>query len=93
MAGGRQSIGAYEAAVAYSSERLQFGKPIGSTQLVQDLLVQSLGNITASIALCMQVSRLLDEGRQSDAQSALAKSFATIVARRNGNDVSRSAGR
>lgn len=75
------SIGAYEAAVAYSKERLQFGKPIGSYQLMQDLLARSLGNITASIAMCMQVSRLLDEGRQTDAQSALAKAFVTTHAR------------
>ena len=75
------SIGAYEAAVAYSKERLQFGKPIGSYQLIQDLLARSLGNITASIAMCMQVSRLLDEGRQTDAQSALAKAFVTSRAR------------
>jgi glutaryl-CoA dehydrogenase len=75
------SIGAYEAAVAYSKERLQFGKPIGGHQLVQELLAQSLGNITASIAMCMQVSRLLDEGRQTDAQSALAKAFVTSRAR------------
>jgi glutaryl-CoA dehydrogenase len=75
------SIGAYEAAVKYSKERMQFGKPIGSFQLVQDLLARSLGNITASIAMCMQVSRLLDEGRQTDAQSALAKAYVTTHAR------------
>ena len=75
------SIGAYEAAVAYSKTRLQFGKPIGGFQLVQDLLATALGNITASIALCMQVSRLQDEGKQSDAQSALAKAFVTSRAR------------
>ncbi len=75
------SIGAYEAALAYSKERLQFGRPIGSHQLVQELLANALGNITASIAMCMQVSRLLDEGRQTDAQSALAKAFATSRAR------------
>jgi glutaryl-CoA dehydrogenase len=75
------SIGAYEAALAYSKERLQFGRPIGSHQLVQELLANALGNITASIAMCMQVSRLLDEGRQTDAQSALAKAFVTSRAR------------
>jgi glutaryl-CoA dehydrogenase len=75
------SIGAYEAALAYSQERLQFGRPIGSHQLVQELLANALGNITASIAMCMQVSRLLDEGRQTDAQSALAKAFVTSRAR------------
>jgi glutaryl-CoA dehydrogenase len=75
------SIGAYEAAVAYSKSRIQFGKPIGSFQLVQELLANALGNITASLALCMQVSRLQDEGRQSDAQSALSKAFVTSRAR------------
>lgn len=70
-------VGAYEAAVRYTTEREQFGKPIAAHQLVQDLLAKSLGHITASIALCVQVSRLLDEGRQEDAHSALAKAFTT----------------
>ncbi|WP_306232657.1 acyl-CoA dehydrogenase family protein [Agrococcus beijingensis] len=69
--------GAYEAALRYTTEREQFGKPIAAHQLVQDLLAKSLGHITASIAMCVQVSRMLDEGRQSDAHSALAKTFTT----------------
>ncbi|MDH6546494.1 alkylation response protein AidB-like acyl-CoA dehydrogenase [Streptomyces sp. SAI-041] len=40
--------GAYELALDYARERRQFGRPIGGFQLVQDLLVKSLGNITAS---------------------------------------------
>lgn len=71
------AIGAYEAAVAYSKERIQFGKPLGAHQLIQDLLVKSLGNITASIALCTRVSEMLDTGKQRDEHSALAKAFAT----------------
>ncbi|MDJ0336535.1 acyl-CoA dehydrogenase family protein [Salinibacterium sp. G-O1] len=71
------SIGAYEAAVAYAGERIQFGKPIGSHQLVQDLLAKSLGNITSSIALVTRVSEMLDEGVQKDEHSALAKEFTT----------------
>lgn len=70
-------IGAYEAAVAYAKERIQFGRPIGSHQLVQDLLAKALGNVTASIALCTQVSRMQDEDRQGDAHSALAKGWVT----------------
>ena len=70
-------MGAYEAAVRYTTERVQFGKPIAGHQLVQDLLAKSLGHITASIALCVQVSRMLDEGRQEDAHSALAKAYVT----------------
>jgi glutaryl-CoA dehydrogenase len=71
------SIGAYEAAVAYSKERIQFGKPIASHQLVQELLAKSLGNITSSIALVTRVSEMLDEGIQKDEHSALAKEYTT----------------
>jgi glutaryl-CoA dehydrogenase len=71
------AIGAYEAAVRYAAEREQFGKPIAAHQLVQDLLARCLGNITASIALCVRVSHLQDEGRQRDEHSALAKAFTT----------------
>ncbi len=70
-------MGAYEAAVRYTTERVQFGKPIAGHQLVQDMLAKSLGHITASIALCVQVSRMLDEDRQEDAHSALAKAYVT----------------
>ena len=71
------SIGAYDAAVKYAGEREQFGKTIGSHQLVQELLAKSLGNITASIGVVTQVSKMLDEGRQRDEHSALAKEFTT----------------
>ncbi len=71
------AIGAYEAALRYTKERVQFGKPIAAHQLVQDLLVKSLGNITASLALVVQVSRMLDRGTQRDEHSALAKAFTT----------------
>ena len=70
-------VGAYEAAVRYAKERQQFGRPIASFQLVQDRLAMCLGNITASIALCLQVSRMQDQGRQGDEHAALAKGYAT----------------
>ncbi|MCS6577291.1 acyl-CoA dehydrogenase family protein [Curtobacterium flaccumfaciens] len=71
------AIGAYEAALAYARERVQFGKPIAAHQLVQDLLVKSLSNITASIALCTQASAMQDAGVGGDEHSAMAKAFAT----------------
>jgi glutaryl-CoA dehydrogenase len=75
------AIGAFEAAVGYTKTREQFGKPIASHQLVQDLLSRSLGNITASIALCTRVSQMLDEGVQRDEHASLAKAFATTAMR------------
>lgn len=71
------AVGAYEAALAYAKERIQFGKPIASFQLVQQKLANALANITASIALCMRVSQMQDEGIQSDYHSAMAKAFVT----------------
>ena len=71
------AIGAYEAAVRYAGERVQFGKTIGSHQLIQDLLVKCLGNITASLGMVVRVSEMLDRGEQRDEHSALAKAYTT----------------
>src|SRR3954451_14160818 len=40
-------MGAYEHALKYAQERLQFGKPIASFQAIQDLLAKMISNITA----------------------------------------------
>src|SRR3954452_2454380 len=71
------AMGAYEAALKYSQERLQFGKPIGSFQLVQDLLAKMIANITASQCLLVRQAQLFDEGKLSDAHAALSKAFCT----------------
>jgi glutaryl-CoA dehydrogenase len=69
--------GAYELALDYARERQQFGRPIGGFQLVQDLLVKSLGNITASWGMLVQLARLQDAGIFRDEHSSLAKAFVT----------------
>jgi glutaryl-CoA dehydrogenase len=69
--------GAYELALDYARERRQFGRPIGGFQLVQDLLVKSLGDITASWGMLVQLARLQDAGVFRDEHSALAKAFVT----------------
>jgi glutaryl-CoA dehydrogenase len=70
-------IGAYELALDYARERRQFGRPIGGFQLVQDLLVRNLGDITASWGMLVQLARLQDAGIFRDEHSALAKAFVT----------------
>src|SRR5947207_5808875 len=70
--------GAYEYALAYAKERHQFGRPIGGFQLVQDLLVRMLSNITASACLCARLAQLQAEGMAADEHSALAKAFCTV---------------
>jgi glutaryl-CoA dehydrogenase len=70
--------GAYEHALAYARERQQFGRPIAGFQLVQDLLVKMLSNVTASACLCVRLSQLQDQGKAKDHHSALAKAFCTV---------------
>jgi glutaryl-CoA dehydrogenase len=69
--------GAYEHALAYATEREQFGRPIGGFQLVQDLLVRMLANITASACLCARLSQLQAAGLARDEHASLAKAFCT----------------
>jgi glutaryl-CoA dehydrogenase len=75
------AMGAYETALKYAQERLQFGKPIGSFQLVQDLLARMIANITASQCLIVRQAQLHVEGKLTDAHAALAKAFATAKCR------------
>ncbi|MFD6287328.1 acyl-CoA dehydrogenase family protein [Streptomyces sp. NPDC060205] len=70
-------IGAYELALAYATEREQFGRPLAGFQLVQDLLVKSLGNITACWGMLLQLARLQDSGVFKDQHSSLAKAHVT----------------
>jgi glutaryl-CoA dehydrogenase len=74
-------MGAYENALAYAQKREQFGKPIGSFQLVQDLLVKMLGNITSCQAMCFRLSQLQDGGKLKDEHASLAKAFCTVKMR------------
>ncbi len=70
--------GAFEHALAYARQREQFGRPIAGFQLVQDLLVKMLSNITSSACLCARLSALQQEGLAEDHHSALAKAFCTV---------------
>jgi glutaryl-CoA dehydrogenase len=70
--------GAYEHALAYSRQRQQFGRPIAGFQLVQDLLVRMLANITSSACLCARLAALQQDGLAEDHHSALAKAFCTV---------------
>src|SRR5262245_1195758 len=50
--------GAYEHALRYACEREQFGQPIARFQLVQDLLVRMLSNVTASQCMALRLSQI-----------------------------------
>lgn len=73
--------GAYEHALAYTHDRHQFGKSISSFQLVQDLLVEMLSNLTAAQSMVFRLSQLQDEGKLTDEQASLAKVFCSLRTR------------
>ena len=75
------AMGAYEHALRYALERKQFGKPIGGFQLVQDLLVRMLGNLTACQAMMLRLAQLQEQGTMEDEHASLAKAFTTVKCR------------
>ena len=73
--------GAYEEAVQYSRERVQFGKPISSFQAVQHMLANMATKIEAARALIYSVARFQDSGAKDiGVESAMAKLYASDIA-------------
>ncbi len=82
---GWQAVGAQQAlfdiARSYAAGRDQFGRPIGSFQLVQSALAQVAGNMGVSTAFMGEVTRLQAEDRLTMLRASLAKSTLTRLAR------------
>ncbi len=64
---------ALEAAVRYAKDRVQFGRPIGAFQLVQQMVADMMALVETSRLLCYRAADALD---RNDAQSALWCSMA-----------------
>ena len=75
----------YETALQYSVERLQFGKPIASKQLIQKKLTDMVTEITKAQCLTYQLGVLMDKGKANFQQISMAKrsnvKMAQVVAR------------
>ncbi|MCH1402069.1 MAG: acyl-CoA dehydrogenase family protein [Schleiferiaceae bacterium] len=63
----------YDAALRYSKERIQFGKPIAGFQLQQKKLAEMITEITKAQLLTFRLGQLKNEGRASSAQISMAK--------------------
>jgi glutaryl-CoA dehydrogenase len=63
----------YEAALQYSQDRLQFGKPLAGYQLTQEKLVNMLLEIQKGTLLALQLGRLKDAGKLRPEQISLGK--------------------
>lgn len=63
----------YDSALRYSKERIQFGKPIASFQLMQKKLAEMITEITKAQLLTFRLGQLKNEGRATTAQISMAK--------------------
>jgi alkylation response protein AidB-like acyl-CoA dehydrogenase len=81
---GLQAVGlaqaAIDAALPYSKSRIQFGKPIGSFQLIQEHLAEMATEVDVARLLCYRALARVDQGLQASNEAAMAKWYATGVA-------------
>ena len=75
------AIACYESAVAYAGQRVQFGRPLAASQMVQERLTQMLSVLTQMQLLVKQMTRLAEAGRLSGPQASMAKYTCTRGAR------------
>ncbi|HXD28519.1 MAG TPA: acyl-CoA dehydrogenase family protein [Arthrobacter sp.] len=67
------AMAAYEIAAAYAGERVQFGRPIASFQLVQHKLANMLAELTAMQLMCTRMAELADTGRLTGPMASMVK--------------------
>jgi len=67
------ALDCYDAALRYSKQRIQFGKPIGGFQLTQKKLAEMITEITKAQLLCWRLGVLMNEKRATPAQISMAK--------------------
>jgi glutaryl-CoA dehydrogenase len=67
------AMGCYDWTLQYAQQRIQFDKPIGAFQLVQQKLVWMITEITKAQLLVLQLGRLKDQGQLRPQQVSLAK--------------------
>ena len=74
--------GALDAAIAYSRERKQFGKPVSQFQAIQFQIAHLATDIEAARLMVYNAARLKDSGESFLKEAAMAKYFASQVAER-----------
>jgi butyryl-CoA dehydrogenase len=72
--------GSLDASVQYSKDRVQFGRPIASFQLVQEMLTDIALHTDAARMLVWRAGWLKDAGKPNTTETSMAKLFATEAA-------------
>ncbi len=74
--------GAFEKAVAYAKERVQFGQPIAKFQAIQWMIADMATEIEAARLMVHRAAWVKDQGVRFTKEAAMAKLFATEVSER-----------
>ena len=77
--------GCVNESVKYAKERHQFGRPIASFQLVQELIAEMIVDTDAARLLVWRAGHLKDQGRPNTLETSIAKYHATEAAVRCAN--------
>ncbi len=75
------AIAAYEIALTYAKERIQFGQPLAHFQIIQHKLATMLANVTTMQLMCLRLSQLQAQGKMTAAMASLAKMHNARLAR------------
>jgi alkylation response protein AidB-like acyl-CoA dehydrogenase len=75
-----------DASVLYSQTRKQFGKPIGSYQLVQEMIADMIVETEAARFLTYRAAHLKNKGVPNTVETSMAKYYASEVALRAANN-------
>lgn len=78
--------GCVDACTKYARERKQFSRPIGSFQLVQDMISRMVVDLEAGRLLVYRAGYLKNQGVQNTLETSIAKYFASEAAVRAAND-------
>jgi len=71
---------AFEEALAYAKERIQFGRPIAGFQIIQQRLVDMLAKLTSIQLMALRVGQMMDQGTAQHHHISLFKRQATRYA-------------
>ena len=74
------SQAAIDASIKYVRERKQFGRPIGSFQMIQEMIADMIAETEASRLLAYRAFDLIDKGLRARMESSLAKAYACEAA-------------
>jgi len=67
------AMAAYEIALSYAKERIQFSKVLASFQIIQNKLAGMLAKLTSMQLLCLRLAQLQAAGKLTGARASLAK--------------------